>query len=182
MVYTWSETHEVRYWFPTHDWPNARWKSDIWFCAPSPYTVISNGVLADKKPAADGKSVTFHWRNEIPTDPHLIGLALGELIELPDTWRGKPVLVYTQPGSEAAARYTFRRVPEILEFYTKLTGVEFPYPGYTHITVVDHHHGGMEHAGFSFVDPRFIATSADGDHPLEHTEPNYISDLLARRG
>jgi aminopeptidase N len=181
MVYTMGEPLEARSWFPTHDWPNARWKSDLWVSAPKPYTVVSNGVLAEKKPAADGKSVTFHWHNEIPTDPHLMGLVLGELVELRDTWQGKPVLVYTQPGSEAAARYTFRRVPEILDFYTKLTGVEFPYPSYTHITVVDHHHGGMEHAGFSFMDPRFMATSDDGDHPLEHTESNYISHMLAHQ-
>ena len=181
MVYTMSEPLEARHWFPTHDWPNARWTSDIVVTVPAAYTVVANGILRAKEPAAGGKAVTFHWRNEVPTDPHLVGLALGELVELRDTWRGKPLHVYTQPGLEAAAKYTFRRVPEMLEFYTKLTGVEYPYPGYTHITVVDHHHGGMEHAGFSFVDPRFIATSNDGDHPLEHTESNYISHMLAHQ-
>jgi aminopeptidase N len=59
--------------------------------------------------------------------------------------------------------------------------VEFPYPGYTHVTVVDHHHGGMEHAGFSFVAPRYLAASEDGEWPLEHTESNYISHMLAHQ-
>src|SRR5262249_27778279 len=181
MVYTMSEPLEARYWFPTHDWPNARWTSDIVVTVPAAYTVVANGVLREKKPAADGKAVTFHWRNEVPTDPHLIGLALGELVELRSAWRGKPERVYTQPGLEAAAKYTFRRVPEMLEVYSKLTGVAFPYPGYTHVTVVNHHHGGMEHAGFSFVDPRFLAAGEDGEWPLEFTESNLLSHMLAHQ-
>jgi aminopeptidase N len=181
MVYTMSEPLEARYWFPTHDWPNVRWTSDIVITVPAEYTAVSNGLLHDKKTAADGKSVTFHWHNDVPTDPHLVGLVLGKLVELRDTWRGRPVITYTQPGLEAAAKYTFRRVPEIIEFYTQLLGVDFPYPAYTHITVVDHHHGGMEHAGFSFVDPRFIAVSEDSDCLLEDTESIYISHMLAHQ-
>jgi aminopeptidase N len=181
MVYTMGEPLEARYWFPTHDWPNERWTSDILVRLPAGYTAVANGVLHSKKAAPDGRSVTFHWRNEVATDPHLVGVVLGELVELRDSWRGKPVLAYTQPGSEAAARYTFRRVPEMLEFYTQLTGVDFPYPGYTHVSVVDHHHGGMEHAGFSLVDPRFLAASEDGEWPLEQTESIYLSHMLAHQ-
>jgi aminopeptidase N len=181
MVYTMSEPLEARYWFPAHDWPNARWTSDIVVTVPAPYSVVANGVLRERKPSADGKTVTFHWRNDIPTDPHLMGLAVGELIELRETWRGKPVRVYTPPEYEAAARYTCRRVPEMLEFYSRLTGVDFPYPGYSHVVVVDHHHGGMEHAGFSFVSPRFLATSDNGDYPLEATESTYLSHMLAHQ-
>jgi aminopeptidase N len=181
MVYTMSEPIEARCWVPAHDWPNMRWTSDIIVTAPAPYTVVANGVLQERKQAGDGKSVTFHWHNDRPTDPHLMGLALGELIELRDIWRGKLVRVYTPPAYEAAARYTCRRVPEMLEFYTQLVGVDFPYPGYSHVVVVDHHHGGMEHAGFSFVAPRFLATSDNGDVPLEPTESVYLSHMLAHQ-
>src|SRR5262249_57065384 len=110
----WGGRWRPRHWFPAHDWPDARWTSDIVVTVPAAYTVVANGVLRAKEPAADGKAVTFHWRNDIPTDPHLVGLALGELVELNHTWRGKPLRVYTQPGLEAEANYTFRRVPEML--------------------------------------------------------------------
>ena len=181
MVYTMSEPIEARYWVPAHDWPNARWTSDIEVTAPIPYSVVANGTLVEKRPSSDGKSTTFHWRSENPTDPHLLGMVLGELVELRDHWRDKPVLTFTQPGSEAAARFTFRHVPEMLDFYSGLIGRDFPYPGYTHITVVDHHHGGMEHAGFSFVDPRFLADNEDGDWPLEYTESIFVSHMLAHQ-
>jgi aminopeptidase N len=180
-VYTMSEPLEARYWFPTHDWPDSHWTSDILITVPAGYTAVTNGVLCSRAPAPDDKSVTYHWRNKVPTDPHLVGLSVGKLVEVRDSWRGKPVLTYTQPGSEAAATYTFRRVPEMLEFYSKLVGVEFPYPGYTHVTVPDHHHGGMEHAGFSFVDPRFLAAGEDGEWPLEQTESIYVAHMLAHQ-
>src|SRR5262249_22467350 len=165
----------------THDWPNARWTSDILVTVPAAYTAVANGVLRGKQQAADGQSVTFHWHNDLPTDPHLMGFVFGELVELRDTWRGKPVVVWTQPGLEAAARYTFRRVPQMLDFYSKLTGVEFPYPGYTHVTVPDHHHGGMEHAGFSLLDARFLAAGEDGEWPPEFTESVLVSHMLAHQ-
>jgi aminopeptidase N len=181
MVYTMSEPLEARYWVPAHDWPNARWTSDIDVTVPVPYSVVANGMLVEKKPSTDGKANTFHWRNEKPTDPHLMGLVVGELVEQSEQWRGKPVLTYTQPGTEAAARFTFRHVPEMLELYSNLIGCDFPYPSYAHITVVDHHHGGMEHAGFSFVSPFYIADSDDGDWPLENTESWLIAHMLAHQ-
>jgi aminopeptidase N len=108
-------------------------------------------------------------------------LVVGELVEQGEQWRGKPVLTYTQPGSEAAARFTFRNVPEMLDLYSNLIGYDFPYPGYSHITVVDHHHGGMEHAGFSFVSPFYIADSDEGDWPLENTESWLIAHMLGHQ-
>ena len=176
MVYTMSEPLEARYWFPTHDWPNERWVSDIYVTVPEIYTVVANGVLVEKV-VLDGRA-RFHWRNTIPTDPHLVGLVLGELVELRDEWRGRPVMTYTQKGQEEAAKCTFRRVPEMMEFYTKVIGIDFPYPGYSHITVVDHHHGGMEHAGFSFVRPRFMARSEDGEWWMERTQTHYLAHML----
>lgn len=181
VVYTMGEPLEARHWFPTHDWPNERWTCDLRFTVPAEYTAVANGVLQSKQPADDGKSLTFHYRHDVPTDPHLLGMAVGKLVELRSEWRGRPLLVFTQPGSEAAAAHTFRRVGEILEFYQQLLGVEYPYPGYTHVTIPDHHHGGMEHAGFSFMDPKFMAESDDGDWPLEMTESIYVSHMLAHQ-
>lgn len=181
MVYTMSEPIEARYWVPAHDWPNARWTADIEVTVPVPYSVVANGTFVDKTPSTDGKANTFHWRNDKPTDPHLMGLVVGELVKQREQWRDKPVLTYTQPGSEAAARFTFHHVPEMLELYSNLIGYDFPYPSYSHITVVDHHHGGMEHAGFSFVSPFYITDREEGDWPLEHTESWLIAHMLAHQ-
>lgn len=179
MVYTMSEPIEARYWVPCHDWPNERWTTDILVTVPPKFSAVANGVLVEKKPSE--KSTTFHWRNEVPTDPHLMGLAVGELVELSNTWEGRSISVFTQPGSEAAARFTFERVPKMLDFYTELIGVEFPYPVYHHVTVVNHHHGGMEHAGFSFATPGVLSEGEDGDWPREHAESWLIAHMMAHQ-
>jgi aminopeptidase N len=106
---------------------------------------------------------------------------VGELVESSATWRGRPIRVFAPPGLEAAAGYTFRRVPEMLDLYSQLTDVEFPYPGYTHVVVAGHHHGGMEHAGLSFVDPRHLTAGEDDQVPLERTESVYVAHMLAHQ-
>ncbi|MCI0748244.1 MAG: HEAT repeat domain-containing protein, partial [Verrucomicrobia subdivision 3 bacterium] len=181
MVYTMSEPLEARYWMPTHDWPNERWTTDIIVTVPPGFTAVANGLLIEKTTAATNQAAVYHWRSEVPTDPHLMGFAIGELVELTNSWRGKPIHVFTQPGLEAAARFTFERVPQILDFYSGLLGVEFPYPAYNHVTVVDHHHGGMEHAGFSFATPNVLSENENGDWPREHAESWLISHMMAHQ-
>jgi aminopeptidase N len=180
-VYTQGEALEGRYWFPTHDWPNQRWTGDVLVTVPTPLSAVSIGTLQSRSATADGKSVTFHWRYDTPTAPHHVGIAVGEFKELSDTWNGKPIRVYAPPGQEEVARYTFHRVPEILSLYSKLTGVDFPYPGYTHVVVTDHHHGGMEHAGMSFVAPRHLTAGQDDQVSPEFTESIYVSHMLAHQ-
>jgi aminopeptidase N len=179
MAYTMSEPIEARYWVPTHDWPNERWTSDILITVPPTFTAVANGLLVDKKESPG--SVVFHWRNDTPIDPHLMGFAIGELVELTNTWRGKPIDVFTQSGSEAAARFTFERVPQMLDFFTGLLGVDFPFAGYNHVTVVEHHHGGMEHAGFSFVMPGVLSENENGAWPREHAESWLIAHMMAHQ-
>lgn len=179
-VYTMGEPLEARHWLPTHDWPNERFTTDMRITVPEGLTAVANGELVSRREREDG-GATFHYRHDVPTDPHLLGLAVGDFVEVPSQWRGKSTTVWTQPGLEEAAAYTFRRVPEMLDFYEDLLGVEYPYPSYIHATIPHHHHGGMEHAGFSFMDPKFMATSDDGDWPLETTESIYISHMLAHQ-
>lgn len=179
-VYTMGEPLEARAWMPTHDWPNERFTCEMRITVPEGLTAIANGELLGRRPRRDGRT-TFHYRHDVPTDPHLLGMAVGQFVEVPSQWRGRSTSVWTQPGLERAAAYTFRRVPEILDFYEGLLGVEYPYEAYPHATIPAHHHGGMEHAGFSFMDPKFMAESDEGDWPLEMTESIYISHMLAHQ-
>jgi aminopeptidase N len=183
MVYTMGEPLEGRYWFPTHDWPNERWTALVQVSVPARFSAVSNGVLDSKSVSDDGTRATFKWKNDVPTDPHLVGVVVGELETAESQWRGRPVRVYAHPRFMEAARYTFRKVPQMLDFYSELVGVDYPYPAYSHIVVVDHHHGGMEHAGFSFLDPTLLtnADESEGGAPMDHVELNYVAHMLAHQ-
>ncbi|WP_321474702.1 M1 family aminopeptidase [uncultured Paludibaculum sp.] len=173
VVYTMGEGMDARHWLPAHDWPNERWTSDIFVTTPKGFTAVAYGKLIGSEPAGD--TVTWHWKSDAPTDPHMIGFAVGRYVKLEDNWHGKPVLAFVPAGKEAAGRYTFRRVPQILDFYAALTGIDYPYDSFAHAAVTDHHHRGMEHAGFSMIDPEMFSAGPndDGLEPLEPGWPGY---------
>ena len=181
MIYTLSEALWTRYWIPCHDWPNERWTSEIKITVPSSFTAIANGLLVTEESGAVEGTTAFTWRNDVPTAPHHIGIVIGELVEIKSADGNLPLSIYTQKGNERAARHTFRNTHRMIDFYSKLLDVPFPYPSYTHITVVDHFHGGMEQAGFSVVDPLRLTTGPDGPVPEDGVEQYLTAHMLAHQ-
>lgn len=184
MVYSMSEPLQARYWVPCCDWPDARWTSDIHIQVAPPFAAVAIGRPIGAGAGLDDQSSrlrTYHWRQDTPVDPHMLGFAVGEFTELRGEWRGRPVLVYTHPRFREAARYTFRRVPDMLGFYSDFLGVEYPWPQFAHVVVQDHFHGGMEHIGFDMLAPSLLTESDDGDVPAESAEFNYVAHMLAHQ-
>lgn len=185
-VYTQAEPLQGRYWLPCHDWPDTRWPSDTYLTVARPYTGVCIGVPVEAPVDVEGeggeKLRRFHWRQETPVDPHMYGFAVGEFIALEDEWRGRPVLVYTPPRYADAARYSFARVPDMLEFYSERIGVECPFPRMAHVAVQNHFHGGMEHVGLDYVAPHLLTQSdRDGDVPADVSQFNYVAHMLAHQ-
>lgn len=190
MVYTNAEPLQARYWLPCHDWPDTRWTTEMRITVPRGYTAVGPGALiAAPPPGEDGgeSDRVFHWRLSQPTDPHLLGFAVGPLtwVELPEAApelehaARVPLGAYVVPGSEEAARYTFSDVGRILRFYERILGVPYPYPSYNHVTVVSHFHGGMEHAGFSMIDPAMLSSGPRDDVRGDRTRYNFVAHMLA---
>lgn len=198
IVYTNAEPIQARYWLPCRDWPDARWASDVLLTVPAGYTGISVGEpVGDPvaSPASDDPRAaatrTFHWHQSYPIDPHLLGFAVGKFIELrfpparalspenTNATKQPDVFAYVQPGAVEAARFSLRRVPEMIAYYAELTGTAYPFPRYAHVTIPNHFHGGMEHAGFSMIAPTKLSRGERG-HVLEETgQYNYIAHMLA---
>lgn len=183
-VYSMSEPLQARYWIPCHDWPDTRWPMEVAITVPAPLSAVSIGApLNDPQPAPPGTPRTFVWRLEQPIDPHLLGFAVShyEAHPLPSEPGVPPALIYVQPGDADAGRYTFGRVPQMLRFYEKLTGVPYPFPQCNHAAVPSHFHGGMEHAGFSMLAPSMFTTGPRGDVNENVSQYNYIAHMLAHQ-
>jgi aminopeptidase N len=183
-VYSMSEPLQARYWIPCHDWPDTRWPMEVAITAPAPLSAVSVGAPAnDPPPAPPGTPRTFVWRLDEPIDPHLLGFAVSEYEShsLPTEPGAPAALIHVQPGDAEAGRYTFRRVPEMLRFYEKLTGVPYPFPQCNHAAVPGHFHGGMEHAGFSMLAPSMLTTGPRGDVNEDVSQYNYIAHMLAHQ-
>ncbi|MBU0637582.1 MAG: HEAT repeat domain-containing protein [Planctomycetes bacterium] len=197
MVYTHAEPLQARYWLPCHDWPDTRWPCDIYLTVPQQLVAVSVGELVGqpKRPelvppdaGPDERLWTFHWQLNQPIDPHMFGFAVGPLALLPLPELESPargdqprprVLAYVVPQHEQAARYSFRHVPDMIAFDAKLIGVEYPFPQFSYVTIVNHFHGGMEHVGFCMVAPALL-TTGDRGHTLEEgSQYNYVAHMIA---
>ncbi len=190
MVYTNAEPLQARYWLPCHDWPDTRWTTEMRIAVPPGYTAVGPGTLiAAPPPGEDGgeSGRVFHWRLSRPTDPHLLGFAVGPLarVELPEAppelESAAPLAIgaYVVPGAEESARHTLSDVWRIIRFYERVLGVPYPYEAYSHVTVISHFHGGMEHAGFSMIDPAMLSSGPRGDVPGDRTRYNFVAHMLA---
>src|SRR5438034_11366695 len=66
-----------------------------------------------------------------------------DLVKLADTWRGMPVEYYVYRADSNRARRLFGVTPDMIEVYSQLTGVRYPWAKYAQTTVADFF-GGME--------------------------------------
>ncbi|MSR45739.1 MAG: hypothetical protein EXS13_01505 [Planctomycetes bacterium] len=142
----WSQgqAEDNRHWIPTWDYPSDRAAYEAEFTVKDGLTVVSNGKLAEKRPAGDGKT-TWRYVLDFPFATYLISLCVGDYERYADDWRGIPVEYYVQRGvGEAKARRSFGQTPDMLEFFSNRIGVPYPYPKYSQVAVQNFIAGGME--------------------------------------
>jgi len=143
QIWTQGETQSSSCWFPTIDHPNQRMTQEITLTVEDQFKTLSNGLLVTSKKNADG-SRTDTWRQSLPAAPYLTMLAVGDFAVVADTWHGKAVDYYVEPKYKNTAKAVFGRTPEMMEFYSKRLGVEFPWEKYAQIAVRDYVSGAME--------------------------------------
>jgi aminopeptidase N len=142
QAWTQGEDEYNRYWFPCHDAPQERATTEMIVAVPAPFTAVSNGALVRK--SRRGRSNVFHWKHDVPHSPYLVSLAVGEFSEIKDKWKGVPVLYFCPPGREEDAKRAFGKTPKMIDFFSKRTGVAYPYAKYSQVAALDFIYGGME--------------------------------------
>ena len=143
QIWTQGETEANSVWFPTIDKPDQRCTDEIAMTVPSKYVTLSNGILASQKNNTDGTR-TDTWKMELPHAPYLFFMGVGDYAIVKDHYKGKEVNYYVEHPYAAVARKIFGNTPEMMGFYAKITGVEFPWSKYSQITGRDYVSGAME--------------------------------------
>jgi aminopeptidase N len=143
QIWTQGETESNSAWFPTIDSPNERMTQEIYLTVDPKYVTLSNGMLIYSRKNADGTR-TDYWKQEQPHAPYLVMVAVGEFAIVEDSWRGKEVSYYVEPAYASSARAIFGNTPEMMEFFSKKLGVDFPWDKYSQIVVRDYVSGAME--------------------------------------
>ncbi|HET6836723.1 MAG TPA: M1 family aminopeptidase, partial [Gemmatimonadales bacterium] len=107
---------------------------------------------------------TVHWRQERPASTYLISLIAAPLRKVTDRWRDLPLSYYVSPEDVPLARRLFGMTPDVMEVFTRLTGVKYPWIGYSQTTVADFI-GGMENVGATTLVDWLPDTNAYRDRP-----------------
>ncbi len=167
VVWSQGEATETRAWVPTYDAPNDKTTWEFLVTADSQYSVLSNGRLVDVKPTNGGAQKVWHWSQETPASTYLYSMVVGPFTILKDNWRGIPVEYYTYADTVASAWRSFGETPAMMETYSQVLGVAYPWDKYDQSIIPDFTYGGMENV--SATTQTDLALRAAGDAPQADT-------------
>ncbi|HKZ48552.1 MAG TPA: M1 family metallopeptidase [Thermoplasmata archaeon] len=149
QVWTQGEAEDNRYWFPSYEAPNDKMTSEVIATVPERYAVISNGVLVSEKRGAGTR--TFHWRQDVPHVNYLVTLVAGDFDVVEETADGVPLRYYVPKGLSRLVKLCFQHTPDMVRFFSRVTGVKYPYADYKQVTVEDFTFGGMENTSLTVL-------------------------------
>ena len=143
QIWTQGETEGTSVWVPIIDKPNQKTTDEIIMTVPAKYVTLSNGKLASQKKNADGTR-TDHWKMDLPHAPYLFFMGVGDFAIVKDDYKGKEVSYYVEKEYAPVARKIFGGTPEMITFFSKVLGVEYPWVKYSQIVGRDYVSGAME--------------------------------------
>ncbi len=142
-IWTQGETEASSVWFPTIDNTNQKTTQEIFMTVPAKYVTLSNGLLVSKKKNADGTR-TDYWKMDLPHAPYLFFMGVGDFAVVKDRYKGKEVSYYVEKDYEKVARRIFGLTPEMMGYFSRILGVEYPWAKYSQMVARDFVSGAME--------------------------------------
>jgi aminopeptidase N len=143
QIWTQGETEANSAWFPTIDKPNQKSTEEIIMTVPQKYVTLSNGALMSQKKNADGTR-TDDWKMDLPHAPYLFFMGVGEYAIIKDHYKTKEVNYYVEKEYAPVARRIFGNTPEMIAFYSRITGIDYQWNKYSQIVGRDYVSGAME--------------------------------------
>ncbi|WP_316635511.1 M1 family metallopeptidase [uncultured Flavobacterium sp.] len=143
QIWTQGETEASSAWFPTIDKPNQKTTSEIAMTVDAKYVTLSNGKLTAQKANKNGTRTDI-WKMDLPHSPYLFMMAVGDFKIFKDSYNGKEVNYYLEPKYAPYAKQIFGKTPDMMKFYGKMLGVEYPWVKYSQIVARDYVSGAME--------------------------------------
>ena len=142
QIWSQGEDHDNHYWFPTYDFPNDKMTWELEAAVPSGYVAVSNGALVSDVRGIGGVR-TMTWSQMKPSPTYLVSLIVAPLAKVHDTWKGVPVDYYVYHTDSTRAWRLFHVTSDMIDTYSRLTGVPYPWAKYAQTTVANFF-GGME--------------------------------------
>lgn len=147
-LFTQGEDMDARFWFPTHDFPNEKFTSDVICHVPEGMMAVANGrKVSEERDAAGLKA--FHWKQEQPHTSYLVCLVAGYFKGVEEQYKSVPMAFYTVPSQSEWAANSFAPTKEAMAFFEDEIGVPYPWAKYYQFCVTDFMFGGMENTSIT---------------------------------
>lgn len=149
QIWTQGETEASSCWFPTLDQPNEKTTQEMAITVDTAFVTISNGKLTAQL-FNEGGTRTDYWEQNKPHAPYLFMMAIGDFAKVQDSWlapeAGERLEVdyYVEKEYAQHAMKIFGNTPEMLGFFSKKLGYEYPWDKYSQVIVRDYVSGAME--------------------------------------
>lgn len=160
QVWTQGETESSSCWFPTIDSPNQKTTQEIYMTVPDKYITLSNGLMINQTNNNDGTR-TDYWKMDQKHAPYLFFMGVGEFSIIKDKWKNIAVDYYVEKEYEPYAKDIFGLTPEMIQFYSDYTGVEYVWQKYSQMIARDYVSGAMENTTAVLHMERAYQTSSD---------------------
>jgi aminopeptidase N len=159
QIWTQGETQSSSVWFPTIDSPNEQFTQELYITVDTSMVTLSNGLLVSSVINAKQGLRTDYWRQTLPHAPYLVMMAIGKYSVVRDKWRNLAVEYYVEPEYAPHAHAIFGNTPEMLEYFSKILGVDYPWEKYAQVVVRDFVSGAMENTTAT-IHGEFIQTDS----------------------
>jgi aminopeptidase N len=143
QIWTQGETEATSVWCPIIDKPNQKTTQEIAMTVPAKYVSLSNGVLVKQVNNNNGTR-TDHWKMDQPHSPYLFFMGVGDFAVIKDKYKNIPVDYYVEKQEAPLAKYIFGDTPAMIEYFSKLVGLEYPWPKYAQMVGREYVSGAME--------------------------------------
>lgn len=143
QIWTQGETEATSVYVPVIDKPNQKTTQEFILTVPAKYVTLSNGKLISQKPGANNTR-TDHWKMDLPHAPYLFFIGVGDFSIVKDSYKGKEVSYYVEKEYAPVARRIFGNTPEMMKYFSTITGIDYPWVKYSQMVGRDYVSGAME--------------------------------------
>lgn len=143
MIWTQGETAHNSKWFPTIDSPNDKFTQLIKLTVADSLVSIGNGELIKQEDLGNGFRKDY-WEMKLPHSAYLAAFAIGDFGKVESNWEDVPLGYFVEKGYEKGAEIVFKNTPEMIDFFSDVLGIRYPWPKYDQIVVRDFVSGAME--------------------------------------
>jgi aminopeptidase N len=184
QAWTQGQASESKYWFPCLDDPQVRFPREIKVIVPeNDFIVISNGEVAQKERNA------WTWTERNPIPAYLTSVVIGKFAQEQEEYShyhqdensNNILLLYYWPKEipKEEAMLTFATTPNMIRFFEKYFGMNYPYKSYSQVAVEEFELGGMENASCTTLTKNLLH---DGIAAIDYTRDiEVISHELAHQ-